>query len=262
MTGRTVLWDIALSEIHKRPLFGIGYSGFWLQGNLLAESIWRHFSIESRMGFHFHDTFLEVAVELGWVGVAALTMTLVLAVQRMVRLALADQTVATASLVAALFCLVTRTFDEVDAPYPFAVGTFFLFVIAAYGALDVAWGDVHKIVLVTHDPTFQLPPIPLTDAQQSGADDPFGPLRVVFRFPAPFGIPQFWAYSGDGYVQLVEFAKEGAQAQALLGYGNASRPGSPHVIDQLKYFEKKILRAVYRTRAEVEKHKVSREVVN
>jgi exopolysaccharide production protein ExoQ len=134
MTGRTVLWDIALSEIHKRPLFGIGYSGFWLQGNLLAESIWRHFSIESRMGFHFHDTFLEVAVELGWVGVAALTLTLVLAVERMVRLALADQTVATASLVAALFCVVTRTFDEVDAPYPFAVGTFFLFVIAAYGA--------------------------------------------------------------------------------------------------------------------------------
>ena len=86
------------------------------------------------MGFHFHDTFLEVAVELGWVGVAALTLTLVLAVERMVRLALADQTMATASLVAALFCLVIRTFDEVDAPYPFAVGTFFLFVIAAYGA--------------------------------------------------------------------------------------------------------------------------------
>jgi exopolysaccharide production protein ExoQ len=134
MTGRTVLWQIALSEIYKRPFFGTGYSGFWLQGNLLAESIWRYFSIESRMGFHFHDTFLEVAVELGWIGVAGLTLTLLLAIERTVRLALADRTMATACLVAALFCLVTRTFDEVDAPYPFAVGTFFLFVIAAYGA--------------------------------------------------------------------------------------------------------------------------------
>ena len=141
MTGRTVLWQIALAEIQKRPLFGTGYSGFWLQGNLLAESIWRYFSIESRMGFHFHDTFLEVAVELGWIGVAALTLTLVLAIERVVRLALADRTIATASLVAALFCLVTRTFDEVDAPYPFAVGTYFLFVIAAYGAdyAQAAW---------------------------------------------------------------------------------------------------------------------------
>lgn len=146
MTGRTVLWQIALAEIHKRPLFGIGYAGFWLHGNLLAESIWRYFSINSRMGFHFHDTFLEVAVETGWTGVAALTLTLVLAVERVVRLALADRTLATASLVAALFCLVTRTFDEVDAPYPFAVGTFFLFVIAAYGAdFAQAVGRAHRV---------------------------------------------------------------------------------------------------------------------
>jgi acyl-homoserine-lactone acylase len=138
-------------------------------------------------------------------------------------------------------------------------------VQAAYGALDVPWGDVHKIVLATHDPTFQQPPIPLllppSNARQSGADDPFGPLRVIFRIPALDGSKRFWAASGDGYVQLVEFTKEGARAQALLGYGNASRPGSPlgsappHVIDQLPFFENnknKKLRPTFRTRAEVE----------
>jgi acyl-homoserine-lactone acylase len=136
-------------------------------------------------------------------------------------------------------------------------------VAAAYGALNVAWGDVHKIVLATHDPTFQttipllLPP---SNAPQSGADDPFGPVRVTYRFLAPDGV-HFWAYSGDGYVQVVEFSKEGATAQALLGYGNASRPGSLHVTDQLPFFDAKTLRPVYRTRADVEKHTVSREVV-
>jgi acyl-homoserine-lactone acylase len=117
---------------------------------------------------------------------------------------------------------------------------------------------VHNIVLATHDPTFQTT-IPLTDAPQSGADDPFGPLRVLFRF-SPDGI-HYFPVSGDGYVQLVEFAKSGAKAQALLGYGNASRPGSPHVTDQLSFFEAKTLRPAYRTRAEVNMNTVSREVV-
>lgn len=136
-------------------------------------------------------------------------------------------------------------------------------VQAAYGALDVPWGTVpngvHNIVLATHDPTFQTT-IPLTDAPQSGADDPFGPLRVLFRFPEPDGI-HFFPVSGDGYVQLVEFTKEGAKTSALLGYGNASRPGSTHVTDQLPFFEAKTLRPTFRTRDEVEKHTVSREVV-
>jgi acyl-homoserine-lactone acylase len=140
-----------------------------------------------------------------------------------------------------------------------------LLVQAKYGGLRVPWGDVHRIVLATHDPTFQttipllLPP---SNAPQSGADSPFGVLRVLFRFPALDGSNHFWAYSGDGYVQLVEFTKGGAKAQALLGYGNASRPGSPHVTDQLRFFNAKKLRQVFRTRDEVEQHTVSREVVN
>jgi acyl-homoserine-lactone acylase len=132
-------------------------------------------------------------------------------------------------------------------------------VVAAYGTLDVAWGDVHRIVLATHDPTFQQT-IPISNDPQSGADDPFGPLRVIFRFPEPDG-KHFFAVSGDGYVQLVEFAKDGAKAQALLGYGNASRSGSPHVTDQLPFFEAKTLRPTFRTRDEVDKHTVLREVV-
>ncbi|MGH6852877.1 MAG: penicillin acylase family protein, partial [Methylocella sp.] len=133
-------------------------------------------------------------------------------------------------------------------------------VVAAYGALNVAWGDIHRIVLATHDPTFQQT-IPVSNDPQSGADDPFGPVRVIFRIPALDRSNKFWAYSGDGYVQIVEFAKEGAKAKALLGYGNASRPGSTHVTDQLPFFEAKTLRPTYRTRAEVEKHTISREVV-
>nr|WP_232474574.1 O-antigen ligase family protein [Roseomonas rubea] len=134
MTGRTLLWRTAWAEIGRHPMLGVGYYAFWLQGNPLVESIWRDFGIGSRMGFHFHNTVLEVAVELGWFGVIALLLTSCLALQRVYRLAMVDQTPATAAFVAVLFCLGARSFAEVDAPYPFAIGTFLLFVMAAYGA--------------------------------------------------------------------------------------------------------------------------------
>ncbi len=131
-------------------------------------------------------------------------------------------------------------------------------VQSAYGALDVAWGAVHRTVLVTHDPLFQQA-IPLSNDPVSGADDEYGGLRVVNPFPAPDGTPDLWSYGGDGYVQVVEFARDGAHARALLGYGNASRPGSPHITDQLPFFDAKTLRPAWRTRAEVEQNTVSRE---
>ena len=132
------------------------------------------------------------------------------------------------------------------------------YVQQAYGALDVAWGDVHRTVLVTHDPTFQQA-IPVSNDPESGPDDQYGPVRVVNPFPAPDGTSKFWSYGGDGYVQLVEFTRDGAHAQALLGYGNASRPFSAHVTDQLPAFDAKMLRPVWRTRGEVEQHTVARE---
>lgn len=126
-----------------------------------------------------------------------------------------------------------------------------------YGALDVAWGSVHRTVLVTHDATLQNV-VPLSDDPESGPDDVFGPIRTVWPFPAPDG-RSIWHYGGDGYVQLVEFTPEGARAQALLTYGNWSRPGSSHITDQLPLFDAKQLRPVLRTRAEVEAATVTRE---
>ena len=138
MTGRTVLWQIALNQIAQHPLLGSGYDAFWIQGNLLPEGIWREFQIDSRSGFNFQNTLLEVAVELGWIGAGLLAMMLFAATVRVARLALADQNMAHAALLASLFCLLTRMIAEVDTPYPFALGTFLLFAAAAYGADHVA----------------------------------------------------------------------------------------------------------------------------
>jgi len=134
LTGRTVLWGIALNQISLHPWLGGGYCAFWIQGNLLPEGIWRDFQIDSRSGFTFHDTYLNFAVDLGWTGVAALVITLWLGLERAVRMALALPGWTSACFVTVLFCLLTRSIGEVDLPSPFAIGTYLFFVIASYGA--------------------------------------------------------------------------------------------------------------------------------
>jgi acyl-homoserine-lactone acylase len=126
-----------------------------------------------------------------------------------------------------------------------------------YGRLDIAWGDVYRVVLADHDATFEKT-IPLVNLPGAGSSEPFGALRKVYYYPSPEPSPKF-AYEGDTYVQVVEFTPKGAKAKALIGYGNASRRGSSHISDQASYYEQKQLRAVYRTRSEVEAHAVSWE---
>ena len=56
---------------------------------------------------------------------------------------------------------------------------------------------------------------------------------------------------GGTYVAVVEFS-DPVRAMTLIGYGNASQPGSPHASDQLELFSRKQLRPVWRTREEIE----------
>jgi acyl-homoserine-lactone acylase len=61
------------------------------------------------------------------------------------------------------------------------------------------------------------------------------------------------ATGGDTYVAAIEFS-DPVRAMAVLGYGNSSQPGSPHLSDQLEFLARKELRPVWRTREEIEAH--------
>ncbi|RFB75513.1 O-antigen ligase family protein [Methylovirgula sp. 4M-Z18] len=69
LTGRTILWQRAGDMIHLNPLLGVGYNAFWRQGFVEAEGLWRQLHVDSRTGFHFHNLYYEVRVEMGLVGV-------------------------------------------------------------------------------------------------------------------------------------------------------------------------------------------------
>jgi exopolysaccharide production protein ExoQ len=70
LTGRTELWARAFEEIRHRPLQGSGFHAVWVEGNPLAEEMWAKFGIVTKTGFHFHNTFISNAVEVGLIGVA------------------------------------------------------------------------------------------------------------------------------------------------------------------------------------------------
>ena len=109
-----------------------------------------------------------------------------------------------------------------------------------YDSLDVSWGAVHRLA----GPEESYP--------ASGGSGLFGLFRVL-RFDE-MGDGRRRATFGDSYVALTEFTEEGPRAKAVLPYGNASQPGSPHRGDQLQLYARKEMRPVWLSRDSVRAH--------
>ena len=112
-------------------------------------------------------------------------------------------------------------------------------VEAAFGRVDVAWGEVYRLRRDS------------VDLPANGAPDEAGVFRATWFGQA--ADRRYVAVGGDSYVAAVEFSRP-IRARALLSYGNASQPGSRHRTDQLHLYARKELRPVWRTRAEIEAH--------
>lgn len=98
LTGRTELWAIAFEEIATRPLFGFGFGGYWVSGNPTAERLWDEFGIASKQGFHFHNTLISNAVEVGLLGAGVMAFLFFTAFFRLVRWAIEDPSAETGFL--------------------------------------------------------------------------------------------------------------------------------------------------------------------
>jgi exopolysaccharide production protein ExoQ len=70
LTGRTVIWDFANTEIARRPLLGWGYQSFWLAGpnapSLVDGPGWVKTMPDG------HNGYVDTKLELGYVGLALL----------------------------------------------------------------------------------------------------------------------------------------------------------------------------------------------
>jgi acyl-homoserine-lactone acylase len=106
-----------------------------------------------------------------------------------------------------------------------------------YGALDVKWGDVFRFASGR------------ADLPGNGGPGGSGLFRTI-AFTRRQG-NKFYAASGETIVCAIEFRRN-QRAQCLLGYGNATQPGSPHLEDQLPLMVQKKLLPVRRDKKEIE----------
>ena len=78
LTGRTGLWTAAIQEGLNNPWFGVGYRTFWTEAgarNVYAQLNWGGMA-------NGHNGYLDVWLELGFVGVGIFVATLVQALRR------------------------------------------------------------------------------------------------------------------------------------------------------------------------------------
>jgi acyl-homoserine-lactone acylase len=117
-------------------------------------------------------------------------------------------------------------------------------VMAQYGALDVPWGDVHRL----RRGDFDLP-----------ANGGPGYLGIVHSVEFRRGdAGRFGSLGGDSYSAVVEFSTP-VRAEVLLSYGNSSEERSRHYGDQLSLLARKQMRRALLTASEIEHQLVRRE---
>ena len=82
-TGRTVLWAACLLKLSTRPLLGFGFDAFW---NGRAGNQFDVWQVVGWPAPNSHDAFVDVALDLGVVGLAFFVIALVGVLRRTIRL--------------------------------------------------------------------------------------------------------------------------------------------------------------------------------
>lgn len=111
-----------------------------------------------------------------------------------------------------------------------------------FGALDVTWGDVHRVRRGA------------VDEPVGGCSGALGCFRVLTYEDTPDG--KRAANSGDGWVLAVEFGARAPRAYSILAYGQSTDPASPHHADQAAMFARGEMKPVRFTPRDVRAHTI------
>ena len=137
LTGRTYLWAEGFAAAWQSPVVGVGYYAYWVQGFSEAERLWEEFYIGSRSGFHFHNTYIEVLVELGFIGLLLTSLVIVrVSLGHLLRLLHGRDAAGSHVMFGVAFMLLVRSFFEVDVIHPYVIGSFLLYYSAGLLAVS------------------------------------------------------------------------------------------------------------------------------
>jgi exopolysaccharide production protein ExoQ len=96
LTGRLPVWVLSIFEGLKRPWLGYGYAGFWSSdaADVILSNSWavRDQAFRSRtLFFHAHNGFIDLFLQLGYVGVGLFIFSFITFVIRAIRLSFSTQ---------------------------------------------------------------------------------------------------------------------------------------------------------------------------
>jgi len=131
LTGRTDIWRLVL-RFAQNPFFGEGYETFWIGERLNA--IWKFYYGLNQC----HNGYLEIYVNLGWVGVALLASVIITGYRRVMSALRMNREVGQLCL-AYFFVAVVHNFTEASFKMMAPIWILLLISIMASAALSMPW---------------------------------------------------------------------------------------------------------------------------
>ncbi|WP_281826328.1 O-antigen ligase family protein [Jannaschia rubra] len=143
LTGRTVLWDYAEDQIAEHPVLGVGAGGFWrYQASPLVRKIYFDFYKAPGDVFNFHNSYYEIAIHQGLVGLALAVMGTLWAVVILTRATVRLGTMPLIYFFTHMLVVLVRSFTEADFLRPFVI----FHMIFWIGALAACHGMMRRDV--------------------------------------------------------------------------------------------------------------------
>ena len=91
--GRSPIWERVIPKIWDRPLLGYGIHGFWSsqEGLNAARGLWIESFLIEGLGMHSHNGYLDLLLDLGFVGLLLFSINLVSILNRILYLLFTTQ---------------------------------------------------------------------------------------------------------------------------------------------------------------------------
>lgn len=136
LTGRTVLWNYARQEVEDRPLLGLGAHGFWRYSESpLVRRIYEENYKKPNHHFNFHNSYFEIAVHQGLIGLGIAVFSMLWAAGWILRGAFILGGLPHVFFFSQSLAVMVRTMTESDFYRPFVL-FHMLFWIGALAAIS------------------------------------------------------------------------------------------------------------------------------
>lgn len=137
LTGRTVLWKYAEDQIEETPYLGVGEGGFWrYDESPLVQKIHEDFHKKRFAHLDFHNSFYQIAVHQGLIGIALVGIAFLWAIFNVFRGALIIASLPHIYFLSQSLSVLLRTLSEADFLKPFVL-FHMIFWIGAFAAVRV-----------------------------------------------------------------------------------------------------------------------------